>query len=127
MVILFLAYLFLGVIHSIIIAPTTQMVRERDKIEESKPAYSSPQDLESMYQLNKPMILREFTLLDFFVDHYEIFYTISAILLLIITYKSILNSIIKIPALVIFYFILQIIVMSVGQWINSLVEKRIEK
>ena len=76
-------------------------------------------DLESFYQMNKPMILRRVPLLDFLIENGGIFFFILfSILFLIVSYlisRSLLWTLLCIPGLFLLYFIITMISLFISR------------
>jgi len=102
-------------IYNLIIMP----IKKEMEQETEGPHNISPNDLEHYYHINKPMILREVTILNTIIEFGgNFFFVIFSLLFLIAAYmvkKSILWTLLCIPGLVFLYFILNLISVSLSR------------
>jgi hypothetical protein len=107
----FLLYLFFGLVHSIIIAPTGRFKKNR-----TGSPFTTPDDLIDMYYANKPGILRKVKLLDLCVQFNFVFYVASVLFLIIaVWYKSSIFRIgLVIGASIFLFVILEAVMTAIG-------------
>lgn len=114
-------YVSFGIIHSIIVAPAP-----RFKEKYSGTSFVTSTDLFSMYQANKPSILRRIKILDFCIMWHWVFY-VAAILLLLITAwpkTSLLKWILLFVAAIPVYMILQHLITLLGFTVDAIKQRK---
>jgi len=121
MLISFLLYLFFGLEHSIILAPTSRLKKER-----TGTPFVTADDLMDMYYANKPGILRKVKFLDLCVQHNFFFY-VAAIFFLIAGIwdrMSMFGIVSIIPGAVLLFVILEHLMTAIGFLVDNQKRKK---